>query len=427
MTDTAAIGNVEHAFITSVVEAADVEGISLIEDDAVLLDAVSRAAWTVVTDHVRRFGRVPGMDFLLRKVPSFPVRSWGAAPGALAEMVQQQWLKSRFFNVIEDVSADDEADPREQVAKMIAELGKLTAGTKTDRHSQRDLLRGSRDRYHQRRDGEAEPRLVFPWAPMQSATGGAGNGTLTLFYGRTKNMKSWLMLYVALGWWKAGRRILTVVKEMSPEEWSDRLLVQLAGVSASRFRDSCMTELEELAIDDAMELSDRYDSVAPAGVVHLGGTGREAALRIEAEGVRMGLREGDVVVVDGGYLFSDRDWQLLAQFTSELKQVLIRQRWVGLMTMQANREADDKGEVRDVGREMGGGDAPAQDADLLIRVTLLEDRIRVKVPGGRNNEPCDFAVHAKPGVDFSLAAFDPAPVKRRTVGRGAPSAARRSA
>jgi hypothetical protein len=134
------------------------------------------------------------------------------------------------------------------------------------------------------------------------------------------------------------------------------------------------------------------------------GEGKEAAEAIVSRAQALGVND---LGVDGVYFFGNREWELIAEFTSTLKWHLLNTLKIPCTaTTQGNAQRFSmRGKGAGNADDIGYGDSILQDADTLIKAALVKEdhRIYLSVPALREGVDCTFSVWAKPAYDFSQA------------------------
>ena len=257
--------------------------------------------------------------------------------------------------------------------------------------------------------------IPWPWDKMNEETLGIQKGEYIVFTARPKNMKTWLLCYLAHFMYSAHRRrVLFYTREMSPETILRRMVALAGKADYSKFTKATLTEQEEL------DVWRRIQSVAEVEKL-LDDRGTRAMLRITdcsdqgyGSGVA-GLRrkiedtQPDIVFIDAVYLMTDdqkksntQDWLQHTHVSRDIRNLSHELMIPIVVTTQVKREGE-KTHGASIG-ESALTDAFGQDGELIVRINLqkaTEDIVLV-VSGSREVNLDGFVINAKPAYDFSF-------------------------
>jgi hypothetical protein len=282
--------------------------------------------------------------------------------------------------------------------------------------------------YEEDRDREGIRGIPWPWPTFNEETGGANEGEMTIFYGRPKSMKTWLLLSIAAYAYDfASRRVLIYTREMHPKVIRRRLIATLIGAPYQAYKKGRLAEYE---VAPGYTLEDKHRDVVKSfeedEITCLNETGYHKGVIITGDrdghrygGGVMGLRQKiedhkpDLVCVDGIYLMRDDrtgqrsvKWQNIANVTQDMHNACLEANIPFVGTTQANRDSEDrKGEI--TMRGISFSDSFAMDCDYgvnVIRKGLDESKaseLALVVTGARETSLLGFPVNGIPATNFS--------------------------
>jgi replicative DNA helicase len=266
--------------------------------------------------------------------------------------------------------------------------------------------------------------IDYPWAPFNKESMGMRPGEFILLYGRPKNMKTFILCYMAAhAYFIQHRRVLFLTMEMSPKQIIGRVLCCGAKVDYGEYKQGELNEEKEQQIFGMMASLHEHEKSS----VTTHGRRREATFVVASNSSTEGggisslqalieQYEPDLVCVDGIYLLKDdrtnqrsRDWKNVANITSDLKQTAQRYKIPLIGTSQANRLADDKKKGGDL-RDVSFSDAGGQDADLIVRTDFGSDEngndhVNLIVAGSREFALHGIRIHGYPCTNFEFSGI----------------------
>lgn len=401
--------NPERGLITAIIDNEEASDWVAFVRTEWFFDPETRRAWNIISSHYQDHRETITRPLLREQLPGFTFEHWSGSVEAMAEAVQERYIRNRAIDIAERWTDELEGDPRVALASMVGELASLQAAIVREEGADiAATVHDSVDRYHYRKEHKGELGLPWPWAPLQKSTNGAKNGSYNLIYARAKQMKTYVAMVILRHWvYHHHRKCIAVSREMGKEEVQDRWLCLWAGVDSARFDSGELTEHEEQLIADA---ADAVEEVGHFYVESVEGYGTAAVAEIDALCEQYELEAGDILWIDGGYFFAENsDWTNFRSFSQSLRQLLLRRKVILLMTTQSNRAQTNKLDS-DAGAEVGLGDAPIQDCTLAMKLKLFpqEQHMLVMVNTVRDGMPCQFTINAKPCTDFTLK-FSEAP------------------
>lgn len=334
-------------------------------------------------------GTLPSINRVKGQWPGFTPRPIEAAgDGQLKGLLDH--LKMKSFESNARGMADyfqklvDE-DPEHAVVTIKAALGKLE--TRMGAHQVEpgmrlgDILSLAEEHYEGSATG-AIYGIPWPWHCLTEDTLGKRAGDFTVFYGRMKSMKTWILLYcAAYDFLNHNKRVLVWSREMSKVKLGLRMACLLAGVDYQLFkkgllppavRDRCFEILESLTrgVDAKKDIS--------WGAAHgmrdmLLLTGKAAPRHLDDLKKIIDEFEPDAIYLDSFYhMDSERSagqsvrWQRTAALAEDIKSYAEDSDLPITAVHQANRDGEKThGETLS---DLADADVIAREADLIVRV-----------------------------------------------------------
>jgi replicative DNA helicase len=256
--------------------------------------------------------------------------------------------------------------------------------------------------------------IPWPWKRLNELTRGIEPGNLVLYYGRPKQMKSWVACYQAAHFYQTnmrGGKVLFVSLEMPAELVARRLAAAIARVNYEKFMQGKLNKDEEIAFTQNLnelsqqESADMYEGRKKELIITVPENDMSV---IEIEN-KVEEYDPDLVVIDGTYLLSDArtrrsgvDWKILANVSTDLKRLAQRKKVPIVGVHQANRKSDE--EADDLS-DIAFTDNYARDADVLIKCIHMEDyneksTLALLFSGAREFKMAGFYIHGKPAENF---------------------------
>jgi len=249
----------------------------------------------------------------------------------------------------------------------------------------------------------------WPWYPMQDATGGIEKDEYTVFYGRPKSMKSWVLAALIAWFFNCGKRLLIYTKEMTPDNIFMRVAAALAQIRYQEFRKANLSPQEREAIYTTHRmvraLMMTQTTVCLSGADAPDGGDTVPWLRSKAE-----AHKPDLIFIDGMYLMSNirggkrqKDNERVRDISRDLRRIPLDMSIPVFATIQANREAAKHSEANL--DEIAFSDGLSQDATCLIRVINEQaaPTIAMLLAGAREFTLNGFRIYGVPATNFEYA------------------------
>jgi hypothetical protein len=292
-----------------------------------------------------------------------------------------------------------EEDPQNAVRVMksaLSELSLRVEGVGDRCTGLHDIVRMAREQY----DG-AQSGIIYgipwPWQCLTDDTLGKRGGDFTVFYGRMKSMKTWVMLYCAIfDFLVNNRRVLIWSREMSERKLTLRAASVLAKVDYQMFKSGLLpprVEERTFHILESLLTRDPHEDMsygASRGIRDLLLLcGRDAPKSLAELNQWVEKFQPDILYLDSFYhMDSDRSegmserWKRIAALAEDVKNYAEEHNLPIVAVHQANRLGEKT--YGNTLADMADADVIAREADLIIRI--------VKKPGSVELHEEDYEV-----------------------------------
>lgn len=421
------MANWELSLVTKVIDTGEFR-VALREQIAgqVFHTAEAHAIWVYVDEIYRTKGKIPTRAMVKSVFPRVKLPT--DVPDDLAVLcdhVRKGHLSTELQKYAMEISELAPTSPEEAAARLSTAATVIAQSSRVG-----DDLILDQNVTEARREYELNKRLrlankvlgiEYPWKPMTVESNGMMPEEFILFYGRPKNMKTFITCHVAADvYFRQHRKVLFFTKEMSPAQIRARVLCSIAKIDYRDYRKGMIPEDQEEEFFEVMEGLRIHGkkSVVEHGrrkesMFIIASDTRSDGGGVTALSAMIEQYEPDIVFVDGIYLMRDdrkgersRDWKNVANITSDLKNAATHYKIPIVGNTQANRLADDKKKGGGL-RDLAFSDAAGQDADLIIRVQKSVDDnnqpiLNLVVSGSREFALDGIVIGAEPCVDFDF-------------------------
>jgi len=358
-------------------------------------------------------GRLPSKGWMRKNFKDVPLPEVDRTAIELAEEVDNQYLYVKSNAINAKFSHIGENNIRE--AALYAT------------HAYQDLLKDStkQDDYLIDMEGDAVMAdyetaksmggvtgIRWPWEILNKITKGMLGGDYILFYGYTKSMKSYLVLYLLAHIYKTTDvKVLMYIREMTVASVRARLIAMIAGVDCARLDKGNLldAELELIAKTNKKMKEDAKKN--GSRLILMGGDGHEGVEAVRQKAKHWGAK---VVFCDSPYLMKDdrtskrsTDHSQINNISGDLRSMAKDDDVIVIIASQENER-----NAKQYGRHGGSSVAYAtklmQDVTMAFHVhkfkdpTTGETEIGFHFPATRDvKEIPDFTVCANP-PDFSF-------------------------
>lgn len=366
------------------------------------------------------FGSVPSWELCKQIYPGLQYSPSNDTLSMLCEQLRLAKMRIELSGIVDNIQQLADVNPRQAMGALRTAAAELAS-----KHEMaNDLLLSNayevllKD-YNAVSEGHGLTGLPWPWLELNNATQGIHKGEFIVVYGRPKNMKTWLCLYIiTLMNMYANARILVFSLEMHPKVMTRRIAAIRAVVNYKSLiqgtlqphdKDRFFGTLQDLGVQAEAAKAAGHPYGHPELLVMAGQGGGISFLRAK-------IREfqPDLVLVDGMYLMKDdrqqkrsADWKAVAHISQDLKGTATEFDIPVIATAQANRKADKNMKNANLD-EIAYSDAIGQDTDFSIRVQKRIDKdtkepeIVLAFPGSREVEMDELLIHGIPAVNFGL-------------------------
>jgi replicative DNA helicase len=332
---------------------------------------------------------------------------------ALCHDVRQERLSLQLKQAALDAASQAETDPLKaamelrQVTDSILRLGHDNAGDVCLSTGISDIL----EDYILTSLGVLKPIALWPWEPLNEATGGIQESDFIIFYGRPKSKKTFVLTYIIAQTYLQGKRALVYTKEMTAKLMNRRITAFIGGFPYQEYRLAKLDEqhqdllfsFPQLVQARAEESEGRNDLIILAGQDAANGDG-VTWLRGKID-----YYKPDIVFVDGLYLMHDEkgstrtpDWQRVMHISRDIRTLTLDTKIPIIATMQANRAAakHQEGNLD----EIAYSDATSQDLTDCYRVVNEKDSptLALVPAGSREYTTSGIRINAQCCSDFSF-------------------------
>jgi replicative DNA helicase len=271
--------------------------------------------------------------------------------------------------------------------------------------------------------------IPWPWDVLNNESMGIQNGEYIVFNARPKNMKTWVLCYLAYYAYQfARRRVLFYTREMAVETILRRMVAIAGGVDYSKFVKAQLTEAEELKLWRDLQTASDIENI-------LDDRGSRAMLRVtdcSDPGLGPGISglkkkieatSPDIIFIDAVYLMHDEraaknaaEWLRHTHVSRDVRDIARDTGIPIIVSTQVKRE----GEKTRGGstQESAYTDAFGQDGSYIFRLNLDRgsEEIVVVVSGSREINLDGFVINAKPAYDFRQKSAHLPPSYRKQFG-----------
>lgn len=378
--------------------------------------AIEKSLWDTIVNYysvVGNAGAVIGPNMLRTRFPQVELcDDFGMTVQALCTEVRKRRitleLKAAGDALLE--SLDHGQDPMlvmNDVQSRISHLHGLGLSKNTDVTFGAALTR-ILNRHEALKQGVPLSKLSWPWEIMNEMTGGRQDDDYIIYYGRPKNMKSWVLAADIAHAFNCGAPALLYTKEMVPDNLYMRIAACVLGVPYQDFR---MGRLQGLEERELYELRDFVHMMSHGGTEKLvclsGADVPDGGDTMHWLRAKIDRYKPSVVYIDGVYLMSDgsrkptADWARVTTISRAARQLQLATKIPFICTVQANRGAAKH--TRAELDEIAYADALGQDATVAFRVIAEHHQptIALITGGSREFKLNGFRIGGIPATDFA--------------------------
>jgi replicative DNA helicase len=416
---------IEEALLSKIVTEGDLRTpMKLGVTEKFFFDAQNRFLYSYIVRHFNTpstRGNVPSLDLIKSRFSDFEIKEVPQDIKSLCEDLRQIKIETDLTSICNDTLLSIKQGPTEALNKLRDQILNIQRNNLTSRDvtfsSSIEMLKKD---YEFMENAQGITGIPYPWPTLTEETLGSQKGEFTVFYGRPKSMKTWLLLQIAKeAYLNHKYRVVIFTWEMKPEQLMKRLASLVGKVNYDKFRKGKLGKKEKnrffsyLDVVSAWEqgLSGRSDRPYLTVTTDLDDPSGGGVTSIRQKIEEM---DPDLVCVDGFYQMRDDrarrrtvKWTNQTSIIQDLKSLALELDIPIIGTTQANRSGhskDDHGTT-----DIAFSDAVGMYADCAIKVRLKERNDGVgadvicHVTAAREFLMHGFELHANPGKSIEEA------------------------
>ncbi len=278
------------------------------------------------------------------------------------EIVKAMSLRRQLFNTLDGARAELQDETNDTLTVLDSTRQKLRdmVGTGSSWMDMAEVLRKTFTAIERRSKGE-EPCMPSGIETLDKCTTGFHKGELTILGARPAVGKSALGSHIALAAANAGYKVGIVSREMTPEQYGQRIFVRGSGVDNNKMRKGDVSDDEWGYLVDAMLQYGTFPISFMFSTRYIEDLRMEVQKKIDTEGL-------DLLIVDYVQLMQtkrkfEKDYMRIAYVSKMLKDMTVDLNLAIIGLAQVGREAD--GDMPTMADLRGSGDLE-QDADNII-------------------------------------------------------------
>ena len=219
--------NLDYALISAIIESGQMaEALSLGADKKGILSPEAKVYWNSLQEHFDKFNQTPSVELFQTGNPSYEHKPTGDSVESLLHQLKTRKLKQEMQEWVYTIVDDINENPW-KAKKTMFEAAEYVAQN-SDEDNQVYIAGENADYYINKLENIAKndglSGLAFPWEAFNKVSRGLEAGHCIYIYGRQKSKKTFLLLYLALHYWRLGLKILLFTREMSHEELMWRMI-----------------------------------------------------------------------------------------------------------------------------------------------------------------------------------------------------------
>lgn len=278
------------------------------------------------------------------------------------QIVKGMSLRRQLFSTLDGARAELQDETNDTLTVLDSTRQKLRdmVGTGSSWMSMDEVLMQTFGAIERRAKGE-EPCMPSGIETLDKYTTGFHKGELTILGARPAVGKSALGSHIALAAANAGYKVGIVSREMTPEQYGQRIFVRGSGVDNNKMRKGDMGDTEWSLLIDTMEQYGTFPISFMFSTRYIEDLRMEVQKKIDTDGL-------DLLIVDYVQLMQskrkfEKDYMRIAYVSKMLKDMTVDLNLAIIGLAQVGREAD--GDMPTMAELRGSGDLE-QDADNII-------------------------------------------------------------
>ena len=278
------------------------------------------------------------------------------------QIVKAQSLRRQLFAVLDDGRAELQDETSDALVVLDSTRQKLRdlVSTGSSWMNMAEVLSKTFAAIERRAKGE-EPCMPSGIETLDKYTTGFHKGELTILGARPAVGKSALGSHIALAAANAGYKVGIVSREMTPEQYGQRIFVRGSGVDNNKMRKGDINDDEWGFLVDTLQQYSTFPISFMFSTRYIEDLRMEVQKKIDSEGL-------DLLIVDYVQLMQskrkfEKDYMRIAYVSKMLKDMTVDLNLAIIGLAQVGREAD--GDMPTMAELRGSGDLE-QDADNII-------------------------------------------------------------
>jgi len=333
-------------------------------------------------------GELPTIERVRQRWPAFTLTATTIMEeGGLSTLIDDlkmksfesdAWAMSDYYRELLD---EDPVNAVRVMKKHFLEMeAKLNTSSNYEGMGLQSILTMAKEHYKGAQNGSIYG-IPWPWECLTNDTLGKRAGDFTVFYGRMKSLKTWVLLYCAIvDYLFHNKRVLIWSREMSPEKLGLRVASLLSGVDYQLFkkgllppkiRDRCFLALESLVAGRPLHDIGKGGDFSTRDLRIL--SGRQAPHTLDGLKKEVDEFEPHVIYLDSFYhldteksLKTNQRWQRVAVIAEDVKSYAETAGLPIVAVHQANRAGEKT--YGNTLADLADADVIAREADLIIRI-----------------------------------------------------------
>lgn len=328
------------------------------------------------------------------------------------------YLQNTILKASDYLGANDLRSAIEQMQSALSTVQKIEVGRNHDTPGAKGL-RSAIEMYDKRKSGEDSGVAHWAWPELTTVAGPILDDDYIIWYGRPKNMKTWLLLYQAAHTvFEQQVPAVIYTKEMTKENLFQRLASIVARVPYGPTRLGMLSPPYEAKFREGMQYCIEFLEQREKDNLLWVLSGKEMAGKDTISWFRSKVEryKPKISFIDGLYLMSPENSKLvktnerLENVSRACRQMILDLKVPVVCTLQANRQAakHDKGEMD----EIAMSDAFSQDCTAALRTIKDKGKhasgkqtVSVVVAGSREWNLEGMRVYGEPSTDFGFCEY----------------------
>lgn len=378
---------VQAQIISKVLNTKD---ISILEDNAITLDYFTEygAEAEYILNHKEQYGNVPNIETFLEKFPEFTLLETTESDRYLVDTIREEYLYAQSVPIVKQYTELLKADANE-AARYLQEQTKILNPNYTTPYE--DIIH-SRNRVEVFKDkSENKDKWFIPtgFEELDDIIGGWQVGEeYVVFYARTGQGKSWIVVKIAQHAWLMGKNVGYFSPEMSPDRIGYRFDTMNKNISN---RSLTRGDTNNLSVDD---YNAYMDELAKHTNKFLVTTPRDFNNSVTVSKLKGFVKTNnlDMLVIDGITYLSDERYHRgdsktisLTNISEDLMQLSCELKIPVIVVVQSNRGGvkEDKNATPEL-EDIRDSDGISHNATKVISLRQKDDGLIMSIKKNRD-------------------------------------------